>query len=147
MKKYLLALALLVLACGCKKPMAFEFRGIKNVQLQQSALDNSALSATLTFFNPNNYVVQIKNISSDVYINNDFITHYDLDTLIKVPGNSLFDFNASVNFATAKILKNVLSSFFSKEATIRIVGKSKVGRSGFFVNVPFDVNSKQKLNF
>ncbi len=147
MKKWLGIGLLFVLVCGCKKPAAFEFRGIKNIRMQQTAQDNSALSATLTFFNPNNFVVQVKKIEADVYVNNDFVSHYDLDTLIKVPENSLFDFNAAVNFATAKVLKNALASRFNQQVLVRIVGKSKIGRGGLFVNVPFDVNSKQQLHF
>jgi len=145
MKKYILATLLFATMAGCKKPQSVEFRGIKNIRLEQSALDNSTLSATLSFFNPNNFVVQVKKIDADIYVNDELISHYSLDTLIKVPGNSLFDFGATVNFATARILKNALASLFNQQVMFHIVGRSKIGRNGFFMSVPFDVSSRQSL--
>lgn len=130
---------------GCTKPAPFEFRGIQNIQLQQMEDNSPAISATLSLFNPNRYTVQLKKVDADIYVNGQFLSHYKLDTLLKVPGNTLFNYNVLFSFDAKKVVNNMLTSLFNRQVLLQIKGVSKVGRSGFFVNVPFDFSSKQHL--
>lgn len=147
MKKIASILLFGLLIWGCKKPITFEYRGIKNLEIGNLAGDSATLKATISFFNPNKYAVQLKKIDADIYANENLLSHYNFDTTIVIPGNSAFDFPATIKFSRSKILDNIAAVLFQREITLRIKGNSKVGRSGFFVNVPFDFTSKQSLKF
>lgn len=145
MKKYVFAAFMIFVLAGCQSPRAVEFRGIENIHVAQTALNNTTIAATLTFFNPNLFNIQVKRIDADMYINNDYITHYQLNTNIRVPANSLFNFDAVINMATASVLRNAYSTLTGKPVDIHIVGRIKVGRGLFAVNMPIDVHTQQQL--
>lgn len=147
MKKIGLILLLTVILWGCKKPASFEFRGIQNIRILQMGDNSPALSATLSLFNPNNYTVQLKKVDADIYINGQFLSHYKMDTLVKIPRNAIFNYNILFPFDAKKVFNNMLTSLFSRQVLLRISGTSRLGRSGIFVNVPFDFSSKQDLHF
>ncbi|AYD46803.1 LEA type 2 family protein [Arachidicoccus soli] len=147
MKKVAYLALIFMIFEGCTKPTPFEFRGIQNIQLQQMANNSPAISATLSLFNPNHYTVQLKKVDADIYVNGQFLSHYKLDTLLKIPGNAIFNYNILFPFDAKKVFNNVLASLFNQQVLLEIKGISKLGRSGFFVNVPFDFSSKQHLPF
>lgn len=133
------------LGAGCKKPAGFEFRGITDIRVNQISDDSTELSSRISFFNPNSFGVQCKKVDADVFANDVFLTHYHLDTLIKISANSLFDLQPVIRFNTHLILNNMLSAVLSQGIKLRIVGSTKVGKAGFFTNIPFDFTSTQDL--
>lgn len=147
MKKIASILLFCLLLWGCKKPVAFEYRGLKNFQLVNFNGDTATLSATISFYNPNNFGVNLKKINADISANGSLLTHYVLDTSISIPAESLFDFPASIKFDRRAIFNNIADAFFKREILLHIKGNSRVGRAGIFVNVPFDVSSKQAIKF
>lgn len=147
MQKIASILLFCLLIWGCKKPTAFQYKGIKNIQFENFAGDTAALSATISFFNPNKYAVQLKKIDADIFANDAFLSHYKLDTSITIPANSPFDFGTTIRFNRSNLFNNIISAFLKQEVLLHIKGNTRVGRSGFFVNVPFDFTQKQTLKF
>jgi hypothetical protein len=45
------------------------------------------------------------------------------------------------------ITSNVLSILLNKEVDIKLQGKARIGRSGFYMNVPILYEGKQKMPF
>lgn len=147
MKKIASILLFGLVIWGCKKPSGIEFRGIKNIKLIDFSGDTATVFGTLTFFNPNKYSIQLKKIDADVFANRQLITHYNLDTSLIIPADTTFTFGTSLRFDRNKIFNNIADAFFKKEVLLEVKGKTKVGRSGIFVQIPFDVSTKQSIRF
>jgi len=147
MKKIASILLFGLLIWGCKKPAGIEFRGIKNIKLADLSGDTATVFGTLNFFNPNKYSIQLKKIDADVFSNGQLLTHYNLDTSLVIPADTTFSFSTMLRFDRNKIFNNIADAFLKREVLLEVKGKTKVGRSGIFVQIPFDVSTKQSIRF
>ncbi|MFC4233497.1 LEA type 2 family protein [Parasediminibacterium paludis] len=147
MKKYAFysPLLLILLCIACAKPKAFEYRALKNVQLQQANLDNTNLTFQLVYFNPNKFAVDLKRIDGEVYINNNYLGKVVLDTAMHISKLSEFTIASTISVNTIRVLKNSLSSFLGNETLIKVTGTTRVGRAGFYITVPFNYEAKHQL--
>src|ERR1044071_4188028 len=133
-----LLLPLLFLAViGCKKPQGFDFRDIRNFKVSNLGVEKSTVSMDLVYFNPNRYGVNLKHVDCDVYLNNTYVGKFLLDTLMTIPGEAEFTLPASMEVDMRNVFKNTLSVLFSSEILIGAKGNTRVGKGGFFVNIPF----------
>jgi len=147
MKKTASILLFGLLLWGCKKPVGIEFRGIKNIKLQDLSGDTATVLGTFVFFNPNKFAIQLKKIDADLYANNQLLTHYILDTSMVIPADTTFFMGAILRFNRSIIFNNIADAFLKREVLLQVKGKTKVGRAGIFVQVPFDVSTKQAIKF
>lgn len=147
MKKYgLFSPLLAILLCAaCAKPKAFEYRELKNVQVQQLGFDKTNLTFQLVYFNPNKFAVDLKRVDGEIYINNNYLGKVVLDTAMHINKLSEFTIASTLSVSTASVLKNSLSRFFGNEMLIKVSGSTRVGRAGFFITVPFNYETKQQL--
>jgi len=147
MKKGIASLLLLVLiVASCKKPVAFNYRDIRNFKVTSLSHDKSIVSMDLVFYNPNSYGVNLKNVSSDIYIDSSYVGKLVLDTLMTIPKLAEFTLPTTMEINVRTIVNNTLSILFNNEVLIGAKGTARVGRGGFYVTIPFDYSGKQKLN-
>jgi len=130
---------------ACAKPKAFEYRELKNVQLQQANLDKTNLTFQLVYFNPNKFAVDLKRVDGEIYINNNYLGKVILDTAMHIDKLSEFTIASTLSVNTMSVLKNSISTFFGNEAQIKVTGTTRVGRLGFYITVPFNYEAKHQL--
>ena len=147
MKKLASILLYGLILVSCKKPAGIEFRGIQNFKLIDLEGDSATVKTDLKFFNPNHYPIEMKKLEADVFANQVLVTHYILDTFISIPADTTFLFNTKLKFNQIVIFNNMLDALFKKEILFEVKGKTKVGRGGFFMQVPFSVSTKQQIKF
>ena len=143
--KLLSFLLLILSAISCKKPVAFDYRDIRNFKLQSFALDKARVSMDLVYFNPNNYGVNLKNVKCDIFLDSSYVGKFALDTLMHIPKNAEFSVPASFEVDIKGILRNSITALF-KEVKIGARGTTRVGKGGFYINVPINYEGKHKLN-
>jgi LEA14-like dessication related protein len=148
MKKVLpfLVLMFVIFSYSCKKPVAFQYRDLKNFHLQNFGLDKSRVSMDFVFFNPNSFPVDLKNVDCDVYLDSNYVGKFLLDTAMRIGGASEFTLPASLDVEMKNLLKNSFNVIFSNEVLIGARGTTRVGRGGLFLTIPFQYEGKQKLN-
>ena len=139
------ALSVWIISSACKKPQGFDYRGVKNVKLQKVGFDNSKLSMELIYFNPNNFGVRLKKVDCDVFVDNNFLGKYTLDTSLYIDKKSEFVLPSYMNIEMKNIYKNVFNVLFSKEIAIKLKGTTKVGKSGIYLTIPINYETKQKF--
>lgn len=100
----------------------------------------------LVYFNPNGFGVDLKKVDCDIYIDNSYLGKYQLDTLMHIPRRSEFMLPSRVQVDMKAILKNGLNMLFNKEVLISVKGTTRVGKAGFYKNVPFDYEARHKLD-
>src|SRR5579859_5081001 len=88
LKAGLCVLALYV--SGCHQPDAPEYFGFKDVKVEAMSGQQTNLSATLKFFNPNRFDLKLKRAEVDVSLNGKPAGHSVLDSTIFIPGRDTF---------------------------------------------------------
>ena len=141
---YLFLITLVMTACN--KPQSFEYRGMQNLQVDSIGLESSKISLELVYFNPNNFGVDLRNVNCDVYINHNYLGKYVLDTVMHIAKHSEFSIPSSMNVDMKNIFKNAIGTFLSRQVLVEIKGSTKVGKSGFFITVPFTYSAMEKFS-
>ncbi|MFP5039990.1 LEA type 2 family protein [Parasediminibacterium sp. JCM 36343] len=149
MKKIrLFALLLPFLAMhACKRPQAFEYREVKDIQLKHLGLSRTAIGMNLVYYNPNSFGVTLKKIDCDVYLNQSLLGKYLLDTSMHIDKRSVFVVPASVEFNWGDFLKKGFSILMNQEALVSVKGNTRIGKAGINVNVPLNFETKYKFGF
>lgn len=147
MKKNLVYIFLLsIVFYSCKKPQEFEYRGVKNFKVQKFGFEKTNLSMDLVYFNPNSFGVDLKKINCDIFIDNNYLGKFALDTTLHIEKRSEFALPAVIQVDMKNFYKNTLNVLFSKEVTIKATGTTRVGKAGFYVNFPIKYEAKQKID-
>jgi LEA14-like dessication related protein len=145
-KTVLLSIVLGVIFFSCKKPQGFDYRDVRNMKIEKIGFDKTSLKMDLIYFNPNNFGVTLKNVDCDIYIDNNFLGHYKLDTIMKIEKRSEFSLPSNIQVEMKNVYKNALSVLVNKEIELNVKGSSKVSKFGITINVPFDYKGKHRLS-
>ena len=135
----------IVIIPACSRPMAFEYRDLRNLKLESVSGEKSRVSMNLVYYNPNSFGVNLKNVNCDIFIDTTYVGRFELDTMMHIDKTSEFSLPASFDVNMNNLLKSSVNLLFN-EVTIRAKGTTRVGKGGIFVNVPIDYSGKQKLN-
>ncbi len=144
--KYILGAALLIIAFGCKKPQSFDYREMKDFKIDSLGFDHSNISMSLVYFNPNNFGVELKKIDAEVYVEHNYVGHFNLDTLMHITKKSEFAIPSHMKVNMKNLFKNALTTFFASDFLVEVKGTVKAGRGGLFITVPFDYSARQKFS-
>ena len=137
---------MLLFLISCNTPQSFEYRELKNFILTSRGLDQTNASMDLVFFNPNRYSINLKNVNCDIFLENNLVGKFTLDTTMFIPGASQFTLPAKLKVDAKSFLKNNLNLLFNNEVLIAAKGTTKVGKGGIYITIPFSYQGKQKLN-
>ncbi len=136
---------LLIIAVSCKPPQAFEYRDVKNIKIQKIGFNQSTLNMDLIYYNPNNFGVDLKRIDCDIYIDNNYLGKFELDTIMHIKRNAEFALPSSIKVDMQNIFKNTFNLLFSKDVLVNVSGNAKVGKAGVFITYPFKYEGRHKM--
>ncbi len=140
-----LLFCLQVIVTGCKKPKSLQYLGLQNFNLPSIGIGQSVLSADVVFYNPNNFNLRLKEAEVDISVNEKFLGHSLLDSLIRIPKNDTFFIPVKVKVDMKALLTNSLMAVISNEVDVKIAGRTKIGKGGIYFNFPVFYQGKQKL--
>ena len=146
MTRFLGFALLMAVTVACNKPQSFEYRGMQNLKVDSIGLVNSKISLELIYFNPNNFGVELRNVTCDVYINHNFLGKYVLDTLMHIPKRTEFFIPSQMQVDMKNIFKNAFGALFSSEVLVELKGSTRLGKAGIFIRVPFNYSAMQKFS-
>ena len=140
------SIAVCATTLACSKPQGFEYRDVKNVEIKQLGFDKSAVKMDLVYYNPNGFGVDLKHVDCDIYIDKNYLGKYVLDTTMHIDKKSEFTLPSNINVDMKNVFKNTLHVLLNKEVLLTVKGNTRVGKSGFFVNVPFTYEERHKIS-
>ncbi len=144
-KTVFLSSAILYLLSGCAKPLAPKYIGYEKFRFEKMGFRNNILAADIKLFNPNRYPLQLKSASVDVYMNNSFLGHSSLDSLIILPAKDTAYVPLRLEAAAKDILSNSVKLLLNPDVKIKLTGSAKAGRGGFFINIPIEYEGTQRI--
>ena len=141
----ILIFCVVLMFAGCAKPKGFKFLGFQNPKVNSWGLKESVVGFEVRLFNPNNYQLQIKNASVDVFLNGELLGHSDLDSLIKVPKNDSFAIPLQMTVQTSRAVGGLISRANDTAFVVKLEGNARVGKGGLFFNYPIKYEGKPKI--
>jgi len=141
-----LILTLLLLFSSCAKPKDAEYLGFENLHIQKAGLSESIVNVDAKCYNPNAFNLKLKKAELDVFVNDKFVGHSTLDTLIHIPAQDTFYLPISLKLNLGDLFKNALQLFLNPEVKLKVQGKAKVGKGGFYKNFPISYEGKQRID-
>jgi LEA14-like dessication related protein len=137
---------LTLLIISCHQPEAPEYYGFQDIQVGKVSGQQTTLSATLKFFNPNPFSLQLKQAEVDVSLNGKHAGHSELDSTIYIPKKDTFYVPVSMQIDLHSILSNALQVLLEKQVTIALDGRVKLKRGLVPINRPFHYEGKQDIS-
>ncbi|MEO6915691.1 MAG: LEA type 2 family protein [Chitinophagaceae bacterium] len=141
-----LGMALLIGFASCAKPKGIEYVDLANLQIGTKNFATPVVSAELRFYNPNNFRMNLRRAEMDLSINNNFVGHSLLDSLIEIPKMDTFSIPVKLDLDLKTVISNSIGALLSNEVDLTIKGTAKLGKAGVYKNFPFTYQGKQKLN-
>jgi LEA14-like dessication related protein len=141
---FLLMMISALLSCG--HPKDLQYLDFQNLRLQKAGISESVVTADIRYFNPNNFKLQLKEADLDLFVNEKYVGHSHLDTLIHIPAKDTFYVPVSVKLNLADLFKNALQLVLNPEVSLKIEGKAKVGKAGIYKNFPVSYQGKERID-
>lgn len=138
MKISLLLLFVLVLLVACTDVKEPVFENVENLKIGKLNLAETDLSADLRFTNANNFGLKLKTLDCDLYLDSSFLGHFSNTEPVKIPARSAFLLPLSGQARTLLLMEQTRKAFAGKESHVRVEGKARVGRSGFYKTIPIN---------
>jgi LEA14-like dessication related protein len=145
--KYCFLILAITSLLACSKPQGFDYRDLKNFKVEKLGFNRSAVSMDLVYYNPNNFGVQLRNVDCDVYVDNNFLGKFQLDTLMTIPRKAEFTLPARIELDMKNVFKNSMAVLFSKDVLVGLKGTAKLGKGGVFFNVPVKYEGRHEVDF
>ena len=142
---YLIGFLILALF-SCSKPKEPQYLDFENLHIQKAGISESIVGADIKYYNPNSFNLQLKEAHLDLYINDKYVGHSDLDTLIHIPAKDTFYVPVSVKLNLGDLFKNALQLFLNPEVKLKIEGNAKVGKAGLYKNFPVSYEGKERID-
>ena len=141
-----LSFFLTILFSGCTKIQDPQFRRLDDFGVKSFGIEKIDLRFKVTYFNPNNFGVNVKEAGADFYIDSVYMGKFTQDLDVEVGKNSEFSipFSGSVPLATALKLK--MNDLASRELLVQANGSVKVGKAGVYITKPFNYSGKHKVD-
>ena len=142
---YLLFVFAIAMA-GCQKVKDPEFRRIENFKLRNLGFTDVTIGLHVTYFNPNNFKVTVKEAATDVYIDSVYLGKFSQDSLVRVGENAEFSIPLTGSIPLATALKMDFKEIETREILLQANGSVKVGKAGVYVNKDFNYKGSHKIS-
>lgn len=145
MKRSFFAILLIGSLVSCGKMKDPVFKGIENVKMNGLSIEASSVTLDIRYLNPNNFKGKLKLAEGDAWMDSTYLGHFVVDTTVDIPANSEFLVPVKLAVDMKQMLKNSFTAFLNEEVTLKITGKAKAGKSGFYRNFSLNYLGKQNL--
>ncbi|HEX6333333.1 MAG TPA: LEA type 2 family protein [Flavisolibacter sp.] len=140
------ATVLLVLFNGCKDIKSPEFKKIDQFQVRNVGLQDATVAFNVTYFNPNDFGVTVKETAVDVYIDTVYAGKFQQTGELSVAENADFSIPLSGIIPFQKMMNLDLTGIQTRELLIRADGSVKVGKAGIFITRPIQYQGRHTLS-
>jgi LEA14-like dessication related protein len=141
-----IVILLLIVVPGCKKIKDPEFRKIEKFRVKSMGLQSVGIGFSVTYYNPNNFGVSVKEAAADVYIDSIYLGKFGQDSLVTVKSLSVFSIPISGTISLQTALKMNLQNLPERDILIRADGIIKVGKAGIYLTRPIHYSGTHRLN-
>lgn len=144
---FFLALVVFFSSCRTARDLSEpEFREISDVRIMNVGLLQTTAGADMIYYNPNDFGIQLSNARGDVYIDNSYLGHFELDEKVDVRKRSEFVLPVIFKLDNIGAIRNQRDILKKKEAMVRVEGYARVKKSGFSKEIPIRYEHMQNID-
>ncbi|MGV3658108.1 MAG: LEA type 2 family protein [Chitinophagaceae bacterium] len=129
-----MSFAFWMLLASCGKVQQPEFRSLDNFGVKNVSLQEATIGFEMTYFNPNNFGVAVKEADIDVYVDSVYMGKFTQPQLVDVGSSAEFSIPMEGRISWREAIRSNLHKRAGKEVQVRAEGTVKVGKGGVFVN-------------
>src|SRR3954454_4010091 len=118
MKYWYAYLLFVVMIASCANVKDPEFRRIDHFGLRKIGLQQTTIGFNVTYFNPNNFGVNVKEAEADVYMDSVYMGKFTQDSTVPVQRNSEFSVPFSGSISMQKALQLNLTNIGDRDVLI-----------------------------
>jgi LEA14-like dessication related protein len=147
-KKYLLVFLLPLLPCKrlmAQKVKELEYREVKNFRLKGLSLEKTKVSFDMVYYNPNKYMVNLKDGQAEIYIDNKDVGKALFENKIEIPQKDTFSLPITLEINNSAMMSSAFAYLSNAEVTLKVDGTAKLGRLFLYIVYPIKYEGKQKL--
>lgn len=144
-KQFLLSFFLVVLFSGCAKIQDPQFRRIDHFRLKNFGLQDAVIGFNVTYFNPNNFGVNVKQAEADIYLDSVYLGKFVQDSTVEVAKDAEFSLPLSGTVSLQTALKLNLQNINQRPIFLKADGNVKVGKAGVYLTKPFHYEGHHRL--
>ncbi len=141
-----LIISVIVLLTSCRAPKELVYKDFKNFSVGKVGFGSSTIKMDLLYYNPNNFGLQLKSTELDIYIDGTYLGHTSQTYQITIPKREEFTLPASISVDMKNVFKNAFNTLFSKEVTVKVTGRIKLGKANVFFGMPVNYEGKHQLS-
>lgn len=145
MRKLTLLAFFAVVLSGCAKIQDPQFRRIDHFRLKNFGLQDAVIGFNVTYFNPNNFGVDVKQAEADIYIDSVYLGKFVQDSTVGVGKDAEFSLPLSGTVSLQTALKLNLQNISQRPILLKANGNVKVGKAGVYLNKPFHYEGRHRL--
>ena len=146
MKQWILPFLLLGILAGCARIKDPEFRSIDHFAMKGFDLSKAGVGFRVTYYNPNNFGVTVKQAVADIYIDTVYLGRFSQDSAIEVGRMAVFSIPLSGSVPFRKLLELDPKSLGQRDIYLKADGSVKVGKAGIFVTRPVHYEGRHRLD-
>jgi LEA14-like dessication related protein len=136
----------IIFMTSCRSPKDLEFREYKNVTFEKVGFAGATLKMDLVYYNPNNFGLELNSTDLDLFVDSTLLGHSSQNVQVAIPRRDNFTIPLKVDLDMKNLLKNGLTSIFSKAINVRLLGKVKVGKAGVYKTFNVDYTTVQNFS-
>jgi LEA14-like dessication related protein len=141
MTRFLTAFSAIILFASCRDMKKPELIGVDDVKVNTVNVGKSDLIVYVKLFNPNSFKGKLKKAEGEAWIDSTYIGRFVVDESISIPAKS--EFIVPVKIAVDMFVGVKALSFIKKEEIlVKVDGKARAGRNGFYKNIPLKFEEK-----
>jgi LEA14-like dessication related protein len=150
MKKWIVP-ALLLLGLASCKTKGLEYLSFEKFKVDKLGFPNSTISLQVVCYNPNKFGLNLTNLESDVFINQEYLGKAILDSTIAVPRKDTFmipvKMDVKMGGTMTSILQLINNQADSTTLLIKLAGKAKMKKGGVGLTYPIAYEEMKVLKF
>jgi LEA14-like dessication related protein len=120
-----------------------EWVGLEDVGISSIGSSESVLSMKIECFNPNQFPLVLKSANLDISLDNHYLGHTTIDSLIRIPARDTFAIPVKVQLDMKNIVNNALSLALQDSVILKLNGEVKAGRTGLQISRKVHYEGKQ----
>ena len=128
---------LLLLLAACKVPQALQYSSIGNIQVQSINMKNTDGVVEISFYNPNNFAVQLNQVEAMLSISNQVTGKAQMDTLIEMPGLANSTLPVRIQLDNQLLLGQSMQLLLGGSIPYQIEGFAMAGKKKPRWKIPF----------
>lgn len=131
---------------GCKDVKDPEFRRVENFGLKNLSLQEATVGFSVTYFNPNDFGVNVKETEADIYLDTVYMGRFTQDANVNVDKNAEFSIPLSGKIPLQKARDLDLQNIGNREILLRAEGATRVGKAGVYVKKDIRYEGRHRLS-